>query len=261
MLLAVDIGNSNTNLALFDNEGNKQHRWRLATNHSDRADTLNAHVYTFFAMSGIPAEVVTNVAIACVVPVLLGRWIVALKRMFGVEPLVIGPNIDFGVKLDVLEPQAVGADRIANCVEAIACYGAPVIVVDFGTATNLDVIDHTGAFRGGPILPGVQLSAQALFDRAAMLSNVPLALPSNVIGNTTESAVQSGLVLGAAAQIEGLVWRIQEALAAEGDDIEPATVVATGGFSSLMEQATDLLDAVDKDLTLRGIYHAWKYVQ
>ena len=153
------------------------------------------------------------------------------------------------------EPRSVGADRIANAVAARADYGAPVIVVDFGTATNIDVVDATGAYRGGTISPGLIISASALFERAAKLSSVPIEAPVSVLGDTTETAVQSGLVIGAAAQAEGLVARIKAEL-----DIESAPVVGTGGLARTVSQATDVFDSIDPDLTLRGIRDIWLHV-
>ena len=156
--------------------------------------------------------------------------------------------------LDLQNPKKVGADRIANAVAAIKSYGSPVIVVDFGTATNIDVVDRTGTYRGGTIAPGLMLSAEALFARAAKLSSVPIAAPEHALGDSTESALQSGLVIGAAAQAEGLVARIKAEL-----DIEDATVVGTGGLARTVSVATDLFDVVDPDLTLRGIREIWSW--
>ena len=151
------------------------------------------------------------------------------------------------------------AQTIANALAAKATYGAPVIVVDFGTATNIDVVDATGAFRGGAIMPGLLLSANALFSRAAKLSSVPLVVPPHALGDSTETAVQSGVVIGAATQIEGLVERIQRELAAEGDNIPRATVVGTGGYSETIAEATEIFDALDPDITIRGIYQIWAH--
>ena len=145
---------------------------------------------------------------------------------------------------------------MANAIAGMRTYGAPVIVVDFGTATNIDVVDRDGAYRGGTIAPGVMLSADALFSRAAKLSSVPIEAPDHALGDSTETAVQSGLVIGAAAQAEGLVARIKKEL-----DIEDATVVGTGGLARTVSVATDLFDAVDSDLTLRGIRDIWEWTR
>ena len=150
-------------------------------------------------------------------------------------------------------------------MEARDAYGAPAIVVDFGTATNIDVVDGSGRYRGGCIAPGLMLSASALFARAAKLASTPIEVPPAAIGDTTEHAIQSGLVLGEAAQAEGLVARIRSQLAEEADDIEARTaaltcpVIATGGLSRIIGTATDVFDEVDMDLTLRGIWRIWQH--
>ena len=146
----------------------------------------------------------------------------------------------------------VGADRIANAIAAEQTYGAPVIVVDFGTATNIDVVDERGAYRGGAISPGLMLSANALFSKAAKLASIPVIAPGRALGDTTETAMQSGLVNGAAAQAEGLVSRIKAELGCPD-----ATVVGTGGLARTVSAATDLFDVIDPDLTLRGIREIW----
>jgi type III pantothenate kinase len=156
------------------------------------------------------------------------------------------------MELKLQNPSAVGADRIANAVAAVNSYGAPVIVVDFGTATNIDVVDRSGAYRGGTIAPGLILSADALFARAAKLSSVPIEAPAHALGDSTETALQSGLVIGAAAQAEGLVARIKKELR-----IEDATVVGTGGLARTVSAATDLFHVIDPDLPLRAIREIW----
>ena len=150
-------------------------------------------------------------------------------------------------------PERVGADRIANAVAARDRYGSPVVVVDFGTATNIDVVDDSGAYRGGAISHGLMLSENALFERAAKLSSIPIEAPASALGDDTESAVQSGLVIGAAAQAEGLVARILQEPGIGG-----AKIIATGGLAKTVSVATDVFDVVDPELTLRGIYLIWK---
>jgi type III pantothenate kinase len=208
---------------------------------------------------------VDEVAIAGVVPVLTQEWEQLAQAAFGCEALSVNAARNCGIAIAMPDPRQVGADRIANAVAAKAAYGAPVIVVDFGTATNIDVVDAEGAFRGGAIMPGLMLSAQALFSRAAKLSSVPLVVPEHALGNSTETAVQSGIVVGAAAQAEGIVARIVDELAAEwaertggsAEDAPRPTIVGTGGLSSTIAQATSLFDVLDPDLTLRGIRQIW----
>ena len=162
---------------------------------------------------------------------------------------MVSPLSDYGLEIDMPNPRQVGADRIANAIAARTSYGSPVIVVDFGTATNIDVVDARGAYRGGTIAPGLMLSADALFSRAAKLSSVPIEVPPAALGYDTETAVQSGLVIGAAVQAEGLVARIKSELG-----IEDAPVIGTGGLARTVSGATDLFDFIDPDLTLRGIF-------
>lgn len=259
MLLTVDVGNTQTTLGLFDDEGALIRQWRMATDHTDTGDELHERLFGYFQMLGLSLESVTDVAIASVVPILSQEWQRKMREVVHTEPLMVDATRDCGIAIDMPDPRQVGADRIANALSARNTYGAPVIVVDFGTATNIDVVDARGAFRGGAIMPGLLLSAQSLFSKAAKLSSVPLVVPPHALGNSTETAVQSGMVIGAAAQAEGLVSRIQAELAAEGDDVPRATVVGTGGFSSTIAQATDLFDALDPDLTVRGIYQIWKH--
>ena len=259
MFLSVDVGNTQTTLGLFDEEGNVKRQWRMATDRTDTSDQLHETLYGYFQMMGLELSSVDYVAIASVVPILAQSWQRMVRTAFDLEPLMIDATRDCGIRINMPDPKQVGADRIANGLAALTTYGAPVIVVDFGTATNIDVVDHTGAFRGGAIMPGLLLSANSLFSRAAKLSSVPLVVPPHALGDSTETAVQSGIVIGAATQIEGLVERIQQELAAEGDDIPRATVVGTGGYSETIAQATDIFDAIDPDITIRGIYQIYRH--
>ena len=259
MFLSVDVGNTQTTLGLFDEEGTVIRQWRMATDRTDAADQLHEQLYGFFQMFDLDLTAVDYVAIASVVPILAQSWQRMVRTGLNAEPLMIDATRDCGIAINMPDPKQVGADRIANALAAVSTYGAPVIVVDFGTATNIDVVDHTGAFRGGAIMPGLLLSANALFSRAAKLSSVPLEVPPHALGDSTETAVQSGVVIGAATQIEGLVQRIQSELAAEGDDIPRATVVGTGGYSETIAKATDIFDALDPDITIRGIYQIYRH--
>lgn len=255
MLLTIDVGNTQTTLGLFDEAGSMSRQWRMATDHTDTADELHERLFGYFLMLGLSLESVTDVAIASVVPILTQEWHYMMTNILKAEDvLVVDAQRDCGIPINMPDPRQVGADRIANALAARTTYGAPVIVVDFGTATNIDVVDGTGAFRGGAIMPGMLSSAQALFSRAAQLSSVPLVVPPHALGDTTETAVQSGIVIGAAAQAEGLVRRIKAEIGAP-----EATVVTTGGFSRVVAQATDVFDAVDPDLTTRGIYLIWRH--
>ncbi len=256
MFLSIDVGNTQTTIGLFSRKGDAVHSWRMPSQHADTADTLRARLFGFFTMDGFELGEVTSAGVASVVPTLTRAWQVTLTTILDGEPLMVAPGNSYGMPIDMPNPETVGADRIANAIAAIKTYGAPVIVVDFGTATNIDVVDQAGAYRGGAISPGLMLSAGALFSKAAKLASIPVVAPAHALGNSTETAIQSGLVIGAAAQAEGLVGRIKAELGAPD-----ATVVGTGGLASTVAQATDLFDAVDPNLTLRGIRDIWLYSQ
>ncbi len=252
MFLAVDVGNTQTTLGLFDSDDTLVHSWRMATDIRDTTDTLHANVRAYFVKDGLDFSCVTSAGVASVVPALERGWRRCLEGHLGHEPLIVSAAHAYGMSIAMPNPLQVGADRIANAIAARATYGAPVIVVDFGTATNIDVVDQTGSYRGGAISPGLMLSAEALFSKAAKLASVPVEAPAHALGDSTETALQSGLVIGAAAQAEGLVRRIRSELGAP-----EATVVGTGGLSRTVAQVTDLFDAIDPDLTLRGIQEIW----
>ncbi|WP_428378810.1 type III pantothenate kinase [Olsenella sp. Marseille-QA0557] len=262
MFLAVDVGNSQTTLGLFEDgasESTPCRQWRMATDTTDTADELHERLFGYFLMLGLSLDMVSDVAIASVVPVLSLEWQRMMRVVLGTDPLMINAWRDCGITVAMPNPHEVGADRIANALAARDTYGAPVIVVDFGTATNIDVVDKNGDFRGGAIMPGLMLSANSLFSKAAKLASVPLVVPEHALGETTEHAVQSGIVIGAAAQAEGLVARIQQELAQESPDGKAAIVVGTGGLAQLISEATDIFDVVDPDLTIRGIYEIWRH--
>lgn len=255
MLLAIDVGNTQTTLGLFDEDGTLARQWRMATDTTDTSDELHERLYGYFLMLGLSLESVTGVAIASVVPILTQEWHYMMENVLRHEDvLVVDATRDVGIAINLPDPRQVGADRVANALAARTTYGAPVIVVDFGTATNIDVVDAQGTFRGGAIMPGILSSAQSLFARAAKLASVPLVVPPHALGDSTETAVQSGIVIGAAAQAEGLVSRIREEIGAPD-----ARVVGTGGLAGVVAQATDLFDEIDPDLTVRGIYLIWKH--
>ena len=260
MLLTVDIGNTQTTLGLFNEAGQLLRQWRMASDKTDTADELHERLFGYFLMLGLDLADVRHVAIASVVPVLTREWHYMLGHILEQEDvLTVDATRDCGIKIAMPDPRQVGADRIANAVAARASYGAPVIVVDFGTATNIDVVDGCGAFRGGAIMPGLMLSARALFSQAARLSSVSLVVPAHALGTDTETAVQSGIVIGAAAQAEGLVRRIMGELRAEDPGLSKVPIVGTGGLVREIARATNLFDALDPDLTVRGIYQIWEH--
>lgn len=256
MFLAIDVGNTQATLGLFDGSGSLVHGWRMATSHTDTSDSLHARLWSYFAKDGLSLGCVDAAGVASVVPVLERAWRRCLTELLGAEPLVVRTGTGYGMQIEMTQPQTVGADRIANAIAARRTYGDPVIVVDFGTATNIDVVDQLGRYRGGAISPGLMLSAGALFSKAARLASIPVEAPAHALGDTTETAIQSGLVIGAAAQAEGLVARIRSEL---GPGAERATVVGTGGLARTVSRATSLFDVIDPDLTLRGIREIWMH--
>lgn len=260
MLLSVDVGNTQTTLGLFTADGGCRRQWRMASRRTDTADELHERLFGYFLMLGLDLSDVTDVAIASVVPMLTREWTDMMTRILNKEDvLVVDATRDCGITIAMPDPHQVGADRIANAVAARTTYGSPVIVVDFGTATNIDVVDGRGRFRGGAIMPGLMLSAGALFSHAAQLASVSLVAPERTLGTTTETAVQSGIVIGAAAQVEGLVARIQRELRDEDPTLGPCRVVGTGGLAEEIAKATDLFDTLDPDLTIRGIQQIWRH--
>lgn len=248
MLLTIDVGNTQTTIGLFIKGDKPAHCWRMATNRADTSDMIHARLSSFLQKDGIELTPDSHAAIASVVPAATRAWRRCLEALLGEKPFEVTHATTCGMEITLPRPEQIGADRVANAVAARNTYGSPVIVVDFGTATNIDVVDRAGRYRGGCISPGLMLSAEALFARAARLANVPVEAPAHTLGTGTEEALQAGLVIGAAAQAEGLVRRICAELN------EPnATIVGTGGLARTVAGATNLFDAVDPDLTLRGI--------
>lgn len=248
MFLAIDVGNTHTTLGLFDTEGAICECWRLQTDATATSDELAMALLDLLSGRSVSLEAVDKIGLSCVVPALLRAWQVCFGKL-ELEVCLINQIRPLPVPVPTGQENTVGADRLANSYAAIQQVGAPVMVIDFGTATNIDVVDASGTFVGGAIAPGVLLSAGALFDKAALLAGVPIEMPSSVIGNTTQTCIQSGVVIGNAAMAEGLIARIREALHAPD-----CPVIATGGLARTIAQATDRFDYVDPNLTLRGIY-------
>ena len=255
MLLAVDIGNTQTALGLFEGEKLVQ-SWRMPTDHSFTADEIHVRLHGYFHMYGLDLAQVDALALAGVVPQLARAWGGVATRLAPESTVVVGPETRDVVAIDAPNPNEAGADRVANAVAAVKYYGAPAVVVDFGTATNIDVINEAGAYIGGAIAPGIKISLGALTQRAAKLASIALAAPPHAIGRTTVEAVQSGTVVGAAAKAEGLVRRIKTELGAP-----EAVVIATGGLASVVAGSTDVFDVVDKQLTLKGICEIYRRMQ
>lgn len=251
MILAVDIGNTQTVLGLFCDDRLEGH-WRVSTNTSLTADELRVKIGALLAADGYEWAQVRGIIISSVVPKLTASYEEIAATATGHVPMVVGPGLKTGLQIRYDNPHEVGADRIVNGVAALAQFGAPVIVVDFGTATTIDVIDSSGAYLGGAIAPGLETSAEALFAKAARLSKVDLDAPPRAIGTNTRASVQAGLLLGEAAMVDGLVHRVHLELGAE------ATVVATGGLAPQLAPLCETIEHVDVDLTLKGLMLIWQ---
>ncbi len=247
MLLAVDVGNTQTVIGLMDG-GAIVADWRIATVRHRTADELAGLLQGFFSLLGERLrETVDEVAIASVVPTLTTKWVTMSQKHLELAPFVLGPGVRTGIRIRLKNPTEVGADRVANAVAGLETYGAPVIVVDFGTSTNFDVVDQQGDYVGGSIAPGVEVSMEALTTRAARLTKVDLDEPGRAIGRDTTEALRSGAVYGFAGQVDGIAEAIRAELGAE------APVVATGGLAQLIAPHSRTISTVDRSLTLRGI--------
>jgi type III pantothenate kinase len=250
MLLAIDAGNTNLVFALVDGRDIKA-RWRIATDPRRTADEYAVWLHQLLELEGHPKEVVEAVIIGTVVPRALHNLEVLATKYFHSEPLVAGQGrAAWPMPLDVDEPQNVGADRALNAIAAHSKYPGDLIIVDFGTATTFDVVGDSGAYRGGIIAPGINLSLDALVNATAKLPRIAIEAPTDnlsVIGRTTQDQMLIGIYWGYVAMLEGLVERMKRELG------RPATVIATGGLASLFDMHTKLFDVIEPDLTIQGL--------
>jgi len=245
MLLVIDIGNTNTVLGIFDGEKLLMH-WRLmSARHT--ADELGIYLLTLISLAGITPKDISGAALSSVVPPLDAPWEEGVLRYLSVDCLKVTSDTDTGIPILYRTPAEVGADRLVNSVAGISRYGAPLIIVDFGTALTLDVISPAGEYLGGAIAPGLVVSMEALFGRAAKLPKVSFEVPEMVIGRTTRESMQSGILFGFAGLVDSLVERIRTEM---GADIP---VVATGGHAEVMEPLSRTIDSVEPWLTLEGL--------
>ena len=250
MLLAIDAGNTNIVFALVDDDGTIRTRWRITTDPRRTADEYAVWLVQLLALEGFSKADVASVIIGTVVPRALHNLEVLASKYFGVEPLVAGQGAAaWGVDLDVAEPATVGADRVLNAIAGHALHEGDLVVIDFGTATTFDVVDYSGAYKGGIIAPGINLSLDALVSAAAKLPKVAIEAPetASVIGRTTETQMHIGIYWGYVAMMEGLVARMKAEIG------RPVTVIATGGLATLFDHHTGIFDAIESDLTIQGL--------
>lgn len=245
MLLAIDVGNTNTVIGVYDG-GDLARHWRVQTVPERTVDEYGVLLRSLFG-SGLPQGEIDGAIISCVVPPLQGAFEAVTREYFGVDSLVVGPGIRTGVSILYDNPKEVGADRIVNAVAAFERFRDTTIVVDFGTATTFDFISARGEYVGGVITPGPSISLEALYQKAAKLYRVELAKPPAVVGRNTIQAIQSGVINGYVAMVDGLVRRIREEAGVE------ARVIATGGFAVLLGPESETIEVVDEFLTLQGL--------
>jgi type III pantothenate kinase len=246
MILVLDVGNTNTVLGVYD-QGALKHHWRIETSRNKTEDEFGMVINSLFEHDGFSFKQIEGIIISSVVPPIM----FALERMcmkyFNINPLVVGPGIKTGLNIKYENPREVGADRIVNAVAGIQDYGSPLVIVDFGTATTYCYINEENQYMGGAIAPGINISTEALYSRAAKLPRIEITRPDNIIGKNTVSAMQSGILYGYVGQVEGIVKRIKDQAK------EVPQVIATGGLATLIARESDCIDIVDPFLTLRGL--------
>lgn len=249
MLLAIDVGNTNVVFALFEGKDVRA-RWRIATDGRRTGDEYATWLLQLLAIEGIDRSEITSIIFGSVVPRADHNLTVLANKYFGIEPLVAGQGkASWNFEIDVEQPHTLGADRALNCIAAHEIVGGDMIVVDFGTATKFEAVDYNGAYKGGIIAPGINLSLDALVGKTAKLPRIAIAAPQtdNVIGRNTEDQMLIGVFWGYVAMMEGLIARMKAQIG------RPVKVVATGGLAILFDQKTDIFDVIDADLTIRGL--------
>ncbi len=249
MLLAIDLGNTNVVFALYEGREIKA-RWRIATDPRRTGDEYAVWLMQLLQIHGVARDAITQIIVSTVVPRALHNIEVLARNYFNTEPLIAGQGkADYAIDIDVPDPRSLGADRAVNAIAAHAKYPGDLIVVDFGTATTFDAIDFRGAYKGGIIAPGINLSLDALVGNTAQLPRIAIRRPDSdsVIGTNTEDQMLIGVFWGYVALMEGLIARMRTEIG------RPAKVIATGGLAILFDESTEIFDAVDSELTLDGL--------
>jgi len=246
MLLVIDVGNTNTVLGVYDGE-ELVHDWRIRTVIGHTVDEYGMLIYSLYKFSHISSRGIENIIISCVVPPMLNILELVCQKYFQIVPLIVGPGVKTGMHIVYDNPREIGADRIVNAVAAYERLKRDLIVVDFGTATTFDYISMKGEYMGGCITPGIVISSEALFQRAAKLPRVEFTKPKSIIAKDTISGMQAGIIYGYAGLVDGIVQRMKDEI---GVDIY---VVATGGLASVIASEARMINEVDDMLTLEGL--------
>jgi type III pantothenate kinase len=251
LIFVFDVGNTNIVLGVYDQEELKHH-WRVETNRHRTEDEFGMIIKNLFDHVQLSFSDIDGIIISSVVPPIMFSLERMCQKYFHIKPLVVGPGIKTGLDIKYENPREVGADRIVNAVAAIHEYGSPLIIVDFGTATTYCYINDHHQYMGGAIAPGIGISTEALYSRAAKLPRIEISRPDDVIGKNTVSAMQAGILYGYVGQVEGIVKRMKDKSAV------PAKVIATGGLANLIAQESKVIDVVDPFLTLKGLQLIYK---
>ncbi|MBA2505956.1 MAG: type III pantothenate kinase [Thermoleophilaceae bacterium] len=251
MLLAIDVGNTQTHIGMWEHDRLVEH-WRLASDREATSDRLATELAGLLSLRGLTLKDIDGAIVSAVVPVLAHEYELLSERYLRGALLMVGPGVKTGMPIRMDQPHEVGADRLVNAVAAFERVGNTCIAVDFGTAVNYDVVSSEGEYLGGVLAPGVEVSMDALANRAARLFKVDLETPPTVIGRSTHAALQSGIVFGFAGQVDGILGRVREELG------EEATAIATGGHAAIIAPQCELIDEVDDLLTLNGLRLIWE---
>ncbi|KAB2329151.1 type III pantothenate kinase [Bacillus mesophilum] len=251
VIFVFDVGNTNIVLGVYDKDVLKHH-WRIETNRNKTEDEYGMMVKSLFDHAGLSFNEIDGIIISSVVPPIMFSLERMCQKYFQLKPLVVGPGIKTGLNIKYENPREVGADRIVNAVAAIHEYGSPLVVVDFGTATTYCYINEHKQYMGGAIAPGIGISTEALYSRAAKLPRIEIARPDGVVGKNTVSAMQAGIFYGYVGQVEGIVKRMKD------ESAVPLTVIATGGLATLIAKESTMIDIVDPFLTLKGLQLIYK---